>query len=141
VTISRLFFPAGDQTASLMLGLTAFGAAYVARPLGALVLGAYADRNGRKPSLAVSIVLTMIGTSLMAVVPTYQSIGVFAPIVVVIARLMQGFSVGGEFGSSTSFLVEHGSHRRSFFASFQWASQGFAAVLASLSSASGSQPY
>jgi len=132
VTISRLFFPSDDQTVSLLLALGTFGASYLVRPFGAIVLGAYADRAGRKASLMVSIVLMMIGTTLMVVVPTYASIGVLAPLVVLFARLLQGFSVGGEFGSSTSFLVEHGPDRKGFFASFQWAGQGFAAVLASL---------
>jgi MFS transporter, MHS family, proline/betaine transporter len=132
VTISRLFFPANDPTVALLLAFGAFGASYLVRPAGAIVLGAYADRAGRKASLMVSILLMMIGTLLMAVTPTYKSIGVLAPIGVLIARLMQGFSVGGEFGSSTSFLVEHGPHRKGFFASFQWAGQGLAAVLASL---------
>jgi MFS transporter, MHS family, proline/betaine transporter len=132
VTISRLFFPTDDQTVSLLLALGTFGVSYLVRPLGAIVLGAYADRTGRKASLLVSIVLMMIGTLVMVVIPTYASIGVLAPIAVLVARLMQGFSVGGEFGSSTSFLVEHGPDRKGFFASFQWAGQGFAAVLASL---------
>ena len=132
VTISRLFFPSDDQTVSLLLALGTFGVSYLVRPLGAIVLGAYADRAGRKASLMVSIVLMMIGTTLMVVVPTYASIGVLAPLFVLFARLLQGFSVGGEFGSSTSFLVEHGPDRKGFFASFQWAGQGFAAVLASL---------
>jgi MFS transporter, MHS family, proline/betaine transporter len=132
VTISRLFFPSDDQTMSLLLALGTFGASYLVRPFGAIVLGAYADRAGRKASLMVSIVLMMIGTTLMVVVPTYASIGVLAPLFVLFARLLQGFSVGGEFGSSTSFLVEHGPDRKGFFASFQWAGQGFAAVLASL---------
>jgi MHS family proline/betaine transporter-like MFS transporter len=132
VTISRLFFPSDDQTVSLLLALGTFGASYLVRPFGAIVLGAYADRAGRKASLMVSIVLMMIGTTLMVVVPTYASIGVLAPLFVLFARLLQGFSVGGEFGSSTSFLVEHGPDRKGFFASFQWAGQGFAAVLASL---------
>jgi MFS transporter, MHS family, proline/betaine transporter len=132
VTISRLFFPSDDQTGSLLLALGTFGVSYLVRPLGAIMLGAYADRAGRKASLMVSIVLMMIGTTLMVVVPTYASIGVLAPLVVLFARLLQGFSVGGEFGSSTSFLVEHGPDRKGFFASFQWAGQGFAAVLASL---------
>lgn len=131
VTISRLFFPANNETVSLLLALGTFGAAYLVRPLGAIVLGAYADQAGRKASLMVSILLMMIGTSLMALMPTYRSVGVLAPIGVVIARLLQGFSVGGEFGSATSFLVEHGSGRRGYFASFQWAGQGMAAVLAS----------
>ena len=132
VTISRLFFPSDDQTASLLLALGTFGVSYLVRPLGAIVLGAYADRAGRKASLMASIVLMMIGTTLMVVVPTYASIGALAPLFVLFARLLQGFSVGGEFGSSTSFLVEHGPDRKGFFASFQWAGQGFAAVLASL---------
>jgi MFS transporter, MHS family, proline/betaine transporter len=132
VTISRLFFPTTDQTVSLLLALGTFGVSYMVRPLGAIVLGAYADQTGRKASLMASIVLMMIGTLIMVVIPTYASIGVLAPIAVLVARLVQGFSVGGEFGSSTSFLVEHGPDRKGFFASFQWAGQGFAAVLASL---------
>jgi MFS transporter, MHS family, proline/betaine transporter len=132
LTISRLFFPSNDQAVSLLLALGTFGASYLVRPWGAIVLGAYADRAGRKASLMVSILLMMVGTLVMVVIPTYASIGVLAPIGVLGARLMQGFSVGGEFGSSTAFLVEHGPDRKGFFASFQWAGQGLAAVLASL---------
>jgi MFS transporter, MHS family, proline/betaine transporter len=131
VTISRLFFPSNDEAVSLLLALGTFGVSYLIRPLGALVLGAYADRAGRKASLLVSIQLMMVGTLLMAIMPTYGSIGLLAPACVLIARLMQGFSVGGEFGSATSFLIEHGPDRKGFFASFQWAGQGLAAVLAS----------
>ena len=131
VIISRLFFPSGDETISLLLALGTFGASYLVRPLGALVLGAYADRAGRKASLLISIRLMMIGTFVMAIVPPYHVIGALAPICVLVVRLMQGFSVGGEFGSATSFLVEHGPDRKGFFASFQWAGQGLAAVLAS----------
>ena len=131
VTISRLFFPSNDENASLLLALGTFGVSYLIRPLGALVLGAYADRSGRKASLLASIQLMMVGTLLMAVLPTYRSIGVLAPAGVLIARLLQGFSIGGEFGSGTSFLVEHGPKRKGFFGSFQWAGQGLAAVLAS----------
>ena len=132
VTISRLFFPSSDQTVSLLLAFGTFGASYLVRPLGALVLGAYADKAGRKASLTVSIFLMTAGTLLMAVAPTYASVGAIAPAGVLIARLIQGFSVGGEFGGSTSFLVEHSAERKGFFASFQWAGQGLAAVLASL---------
>ncbi|HET6308498.1 MAG TPA: MFS transporter [Rhodopila sp.] len=131
VTFSRLFFPTGDETVSLLLALGTFGVSYLVRPLGAVVLGAYADRAGRKASLLLSIRLMMVGTVLMAIVPTYRSIGVLAPVCVLVARLLQGFSVGGEFGSATSFLVEHGGERRGLFASFQWAGQGLAALLAS----------
>jgi MFS transporter, MHS family, proline/betaine transporter len=132
VTISRLFFPVSDETVSLLLAFGTFGVSYLVRPLGALVLGAYADRAGRKASLTLSISLMTIGTLIMAATPTYASIGAVAPAIILIGRLLQGFSVGGEFGASTSFLVEHGAKRRGFFASFQWAGQGLAAVFASL---------
>ena len=131
VTISKLFFPSSNETVSLLLSFGTFGASYLIRPLGAVVLGAYGDKAGRKASMMMSIALMMIGTLIMAVVPTYNSIGIAAPALVILARLMQGFSVGGEFGSATSFLVEHGRDRRGFFASFQWAGQGLAAVLSS----------
>jgi MHS family proline/betaine transporter-like MFS transporter len=111
VTISKVFFPASDETASLLATLGTFGAAYIIRPLGAIVLGAYTDRAGRKASMMVSIVLMMVGTFLTAIMPPYQSIGILAPFGVFVARLMQGFSVGGEFGSATAFLVEHGPTR------------------------------
>jgi MHS family proline/betaine transporter-like MFS transporter len=131
VTISRLFFPSANETVWLLMALGTFGISYLARPVGAIFLGAYADRAGRKASLLVSIVLMMIGTFLMLIMPSYASIGILAPICVLLARLMQGFSVGGEFGSATAFLVEHGSARKGYFASWQWASQGLAALIAS----------
>ena len=127
VTISRLFFPTANETVSLLLALGTFGAGYLVRPLGAIFLGAYADRAGRKTSLLVSILLMLIGTFLTAIMPSYAQIGIIAPIAIVSARLLQGFSVGGEFGSATAFLVEHTSTRKGFMASFQWAGQGLAA--------------
>jgi MFS transporter, MHS family, proline/betaine transporter len=132
VTISQLFFPSDDPAVSLLLALGTFGVSYLVRPIGAVVLGSYADRAGRKSSLMVSILLMTAGTLLMAVMPNYRTIGVVAPVAVLAARLLQGFSVGGEFGSSTSFLVEHAPHRAGFLASFQWAGQGLASVLSSL---------
>jgi MHS family proline/betaine transporter-like MFS transporter len=131
VTISRLFFPTADQTTSLLLALGTFGVSYLIRPLGALVLGAYADRAGRKASMLASIALMTLGTGMMALIPSYATIGIAAPIGVLIARLLQGFAVAGEFGSATAFLVEHTTHRKGFFASFQWFGQGLAAVFAS----------
>jgi MFS transporter, MHS family, proline/betaine transporter len=131
VTFSRLFFPSENEAVSLLLSFGTFGVSYLFRPLGALVLGAYADRAGRKASLMASIRLMMVGTLLTAILPTYHSIGVLAPAGILIARLLQAFSVGGEFGSATTFLVEHGKERKGFFASFQWAGQGLATVLAS----------
>ncbi|HXC28489.1 MAG TPA: MFS transporter [Stellaceae bacterium] len=131
VTISKVFFPTGNETVSLLVTLGTFGLAYLVRPLGAIVLGAYADRAGRKAALMMSILLMMIGTTVMALIPSYEAIGVAAPIIVMLARLLQGFSVGGEFGSSTAFLVEHSEKRKGFMASWQWASQGVTALVAS----------
>ena len=132
VTISKLFFPTADPTTALLLTFGTFGVSYLVRPLGALVIGAYADRAGRRAAMLLSIVIMTIGTGLMAIMPTYGTIGILAPIAVLIARLLQGFAVAGEFGSATAFLVEHSKERKGFFASFQWFGQGLAAVLASL---------
>jgi len=131
VTISKLFFPTADPTTALLLTFGTFGVSYVVRPLGALVLGAYADRNGRRAAMLLSIVIMTFGTGLMAIMPTYASVGILAPIAVLISRLLQGFAVAGEFGSATAFLVEHSKERKGFFASFQWFGQGIAAVLSS----------
>jgi MFS transporter, MHS family, proline/betaine transporter len=131
IYVSKAFFPNDDQTTSLLLTFGTFGLAYLARPIGGVVLGAYADRHGRKASLLISIVLMTIGTFAVAVMPSFASIGILAPIGVLAARLVQGFSAGGEFGSSTAFLVEHRPDRRGFIASWQFASQGLSNLLAS----------
>ncbi|TXC99248.1 MFS transporter [Streptomyces sp. ISID311] len=130
VSISKAFFPTGDATVSLMLAFGTFGISYLVRPLGALVLGPYADRAGRKAGLLMTIRLMMIGTLLIAVMPTYASIGIAAPVMILLARLVQGFSAGGEFGSATAFLSEQSSDRRGYMASWQFASQGLATLLA-----------
>ncbi|RYZ09287.1 MAG: MFS transporter [Comamonadaceae bacterium] len=129
-TISRLFFPTGDDTVSLLLTLGTFGVSFFMRPLGAIVIGAYADRVGRKKALTLSIMLMFFGTLMISVVPTYASIGLLAPAVLVLARMLQGLSAGGEFGSATAFLAEHAPRRRGFFASWQVASQGLTTLLA-----------
>lgn len=131
VTISKLFFPAHDETVSLLMALGTFALSYLARPLGAFVLGAYADRHGRRASLMLSIAMMTLGTGLIAFMPTYAAIGVWAPIGIFVSRLMQGFSAGGEFGSSTAFLVEHVPNRPGFMSSWQFASQGASTLLAS----------
>ncbi len=131
VYISRAFFPNDNPTTSLLLTFGTFGLAYLARPIGGVVLGAYADRRGRKASLLFSVALMTLGTFAVAVMPTFGTIGISAPIAVIAARLVQGFSAGGEFGSSTAFLVEHRPNRRGFIASWQFASQGFSNLLAS----------
>jgi MHS family proline/betaine transporter-like MFS transporter len=130
VTISKVFFPATDPAVSLLVTFGTFGASFLARPVGAIFLGAYGDRKGRKRALTLSILLMTIGTGLMTVMPSYSSLGLLSPILVIAARLLQGFSVGGEFASSTAFLVEHRPDRAGFFASWQWASQGLAALVA-----------
>jgi MFS transporter, MHS family, proline/betaine transporter len=131
VYISKAFFPSNDPTTSLLLTFGTFGLSFLIRPIGGVVLGAYADRYGRKASLMVSIVLMTLGTLALALTPAYETIGILAPIAVLTARLVQGFSAGGEFGSSTAFLVEHAPDRRGFIASWQFASQGLSGLLAS----------
>ncbi|HTV35169.1 MAG TPA: MFS transporter [Xanthobacteraceae bacterium] len=130
VVIAKVFFPAADQTVSLLVTLGTIGISYLARPVGAIFLGDYGDRRGRKQALTLSIVLMTIGTGLMTVMPSYDQLGFLSPCLVIVARLIQGFSVGGEFASSTTFLVEHRPDRPGFFASWQWSSQGFAALIA-----------
>src|SRR5579871_2864769 len=131
VYISKAFFPTNDPTTSLLLTFGTFGLSFLARPIGGVILGAYADRYGRKASLLASIVMMTFGTLAVAVMPSFATIGVLAPLLVIIARLVQGFSAGGEFGSSTAFLVEHMPHRRGFVASWQFASQGLSGLLGS----------
>jgi MHS family proline/betaine transporter-like MFS transporter len=130
VIISKVFFPAADEAVSLLVTFGTFGASFLARPVGAIFLGAYGDRKGRKAALTLSILLMTIGTGLMTIMPSYSTLGLLSPVLVVAARLLQGFSVGGEFASSTAFLVEHRPDRAGFFASWQWASQGLAALIA-----------
>jgi len=107
ITIAKLFFPTGDELSSLLLSVGTFGISFVMRPLGAVVLGAYADRAGRKKALTASILLMMAGTGLIACTPTYATIGLWSPALLILARLVQGFSTGGEFGAATAFMVEH----------------------------------
>src|SRR5438132_9906083 len=132
VVLAEVFFPTGDPTVSLLVTFGAFGLAYIIRPLGAIVVGGYTDRAGRKAGLLLSMALMMIGTTLMAVTPGYATIGLAAPIIITLARLLQGFSVGGEFGSAVTFLAEHGGRRRGFSASWQFATGGLITVIASL---------
>ncbi len=130
VMIARLFFPAGSETASLLLAFASFGVTFVMRPFGAVVLGRLADRHGRKAGMTLSISMMMAGTAITAFAPTYTFVGIFAPIMVAAARMMQGFSAGGEFGSATVFLAEQNPKRRGLYASWQFAGQGLSTVLA-----------
>jgi MFS transporter, MHS family, proline/betaine transporter len=131
-SIAGAFFPNSNPVVSLLLTFGSFGLSYVARPVGAVVLGAYADRAGRKAALTLSIQLMVIGTAVMALMPSYATIGYIAPIAVFAGRLLQGFAVAGEFGSSTAFMIEHSAHRKAFFSSFQFAGQHVAKFLSAL---------
>ncbi|MGV2288764.1 MFS transporter [Trinickia sp. YCB016] len=130
-TLSKLFFPMHDATVSLLLAFGTFALSYLARPVGAIVLGSYSDRKGRKASLTLSIAMMTVGTGLVALMPSYATIGLLAPIGIFVSRLLQGFSAGGEFGSSTAFLVEHAPERSGFMSSWQFSSQGASTLLAS----------
>ncbi|MCC3746724.1 MFS transporter [Rouxiella badensis] len=129
--IARAYFPTTDQTVSLLLAFGSFGVSFLIRPLGAIVLGAFADRAGRKSSLLASISLMMLGSLMIVVTPSYATLGLAAPLLILLARLIQGFSAGGEFGSSTAFLVEHFPERKAYIASWQFATQGASTLLAS----------
>ncbi|NTZ06102.1 MFS transporter [Burkholderia metallica] len=133
VLIGRLFFPASSDAGALMLSLATFGVGFVARPLGSVAIGAYADRVGRKPALVLTVALMALGTGIIGFAPTYAQIGIAAPLLIVIGRLLQGFSAGGEVGAATTLLMESGGTRRSGeLVSWQMASQGGAALAGAL---------
>jgi MHS family alpha-ketoglutarate permease-like MFS transporter len=127
------FFAGDDPAIALLSTLAVFAVGFVMRPVGGAVLGAYADRHGRKKGLTLTIGL-MAGASIaIAAIPTYATIGIFAPLLLLLARLVQGFSAGGEFGSSSSFLVESSSRgRRAFAGSWQQVSVGAGSLMATL---------
>lgn len=136
LTLAKLFFPTGDPTVSLLLTVATFGVGFIMRPVGALVLGTLADRRGRKLALSLTILLMALGTAMIGLAPTYATAGAWAPAIIVLARLIQGFSAGGEIGGATAFLVEHAPPaRRGLYASWQQASQAGALLLGSLTGA------
>ncbi|MET4166845.1 MULTISPECIES: MFS transporter [Gordonia] len=106
VVVSPLFFPSDDPTASLLSSLAVFASAYLMRPIGGIFFGRLGDRFGRKRALLVSVILMGVGTTLMALLPTYAAVGVLAPILLVVARLLQGFSAGGELGGALTYVYE-----------------------------------
>ena len=134
VYIAAAFFPARDALTSLLLTVATFGVGFLFRPLGALVIGAYADRRGRRAALTATIWLMAAGTAAIAVCPPFATIGLWAPVVLVLARLLQGFSAGGEIGPATAFLMESGPiERRGFNVSWQLGGQGAANLVGSAS--------
>lgn len=130
-SIARAFFPSHDHVASLMLALMTFGAGFLMRPLGAVVLGAYTDRYGRRAGLLLTLGIMSIGTASLALTPGYDRIGMAAPLIVLAGRLLQGFSAGVELGSVSVYLAEIAPpSRRGFYVSWQSASQQLAVIFA-----------
>nr|WP_118181404.1 MFS transporter [Paraburkholderia phosphatilytica] len=130
--IAKTFFPTGNEFASLMLAFSVFGAGFLMRPIGALVLGAYIDRHGRRKGLILSLTLMAIGTACVALVPGYASIGLLAPAIVLAGRLLQGFSAGVELGGVSVYLSEIATKgNRGFYCAWQSGSQQVAVVFAS----------
>ncbi len=118
---SGSFFPAGNPTAQLLNTAGIFALGFLMRPIGGWVFGRIADKIGRKQSMTLSVLLMSLGSLLIAFTPTYQSIGLLAPVLLLLARLLQGLSVGGEYGVSATYLSEMASkNRRGFYSSFQY---------------------
>ena len=131
--IGRAFFPTQDEYASLMLSLMTFGTGYLMRPLGAIVLGAYIDHHGRRKGLLLTLSLMAVGTLSIGIMPGYEIIGLFAPILVVAGRLVQGLSAGVEIGGVSVYLAEISTPgRKGFFVSWQSASQQVAVMFAAV---------
>ncbi|WP_404937213.1 citrate-proton symporter [Pseudomonas sp. JDS08PS003] len=131
VMIGHTFFPSDSAFVSLMLSVTAFGVGFIVRPLGAVLIGAYADRVGRKPAMLLTLVMMAVGTGSIAILPSYDSIGIAAPILLVLTRLIQGLAWGGEAGPATTYILEAAPpHKRGTYACWQVVAQGVAAMAA-----------
>jgi MFS family permease len=133
IQIGHAFFPTGNPYSSLMLSLATFGAGFITRPIGGIVIGAYADRVGRRAAMMLSF--SMMGAAIigLALIPSYAAIGVAAPILAVLARLVQGFSLGGEVGPNTAYLLEAAPpERRGYLVSWQAGSQNVAGLFAGI---------
>jgi MFS family permease len=129
--IGRTFFPSANAEHSLLASLATFGAGFVTRPIGAVVIGSLGDRVGRKPAMLLSFSMMGIAIIGLALTPSYRVIGIAAPILVICFRLMQGFALGGEVGPTTAFMVEAASpERRGFYGSLQYATQDVAVLCA-----------
>jgi MFS transporter, MHS family, proline/betaine transporter len=130
--IAQVFFPADRPFVSLALTLATFAIGFVVRPIGGILLGIYSDRVGRPRALAVLIITMAISTLLMGLTPSYASIGIAAPLLIVLARLLQGMSVGGQFATASAMLVEYAPPgKKMFYGSFNMSAQAFALLLSS----------
>jgi MHS family proline/betaine transporter-like MFS transporter len=128
--IATVFFPA-ESNLSLMLTYATFAVGFVVRPIGGILLGAYADRHGRRAALSLLIIMMAFGTLTLGLTPSYATIGIAAPVIIVLGRVVQGITIGGEFAGATALLVEHApAHQKMIFGSFQMSSQALGRVLA-----------
>src|SRR5215467_6483423 len=133
-TISKLFFPSTDPVASTLATYAVFGVGFLMRPVGSILFGIYGDRHGRRKALSAVIFLMAVSTLAIGLLPTYDQVGVLAPILLVVARLIQGLSAGGEWGGSTAYIVEYAPEgQRGFIGSWQQFSVGGGFLLGSLS--------
>ena len=133
IYIGHAFFPIAGEFGSLMASVATFGAGFFTRPLGSVLIGAFADRVGRKPALILTVVLITLGTLGIAATPGYATIGIAAPIIVVVCRLLQGLALGGEVGPATALLLEMAPRgQRGYYTSWQMASQGLAVAVGGL---------
>ena len=133
IQIGHAFFPSTNAYSSLMLSLATFGAGFVTRPVGGIVIGAFADRVGRKPAMILSFMMMGGAIVALALIPSYAQIGLAAPVLAIAARMVQGFALGGEVGPTTAFLLEAAPLRqRGYFTAWQGASQAIAATTAGL---------
>lgn len=133
IYIGQTFFPSHDPNASLLASLAVFGAGFITRPIGAIWIGRIGDRIGRRHAMMLSFALMGGSITALALTPSYAQIGIAAPILVILCRLVQGFALGGEVGPSTSFLLEAAPlHRRGFYVSFQYVGQSAAAFMAGI---------
>jgi len=118
---SGAFFPSADKTAELLKSAGVFAIGFLMRPIGGWIMGTYADRKGRKAALTASVLMMSIGSLIIAIIPGYDKIGVAAPVLLVLARIVQGLSVGGEYGTSATYLSEMATQKhRGFYSSFQY---------------------
>ena len=132
VFFAKQFFPSDDPTASLLATFAIFAVGFFMRPLGGIVLGVFSDRYGRKAALAATIIMMAGGSLMIGLSPTYESIGIFAPIILVLARLLQGLSLGGEFASAATYLSEMApKNKRGFYSSFMFFSSAIGILMAS----------
>ncbi len=133
LVLGPLFFPAASGYGQLLLTTATFGVGFLMRPVGGMLIGSYADRHGRRAAMTLTLWMMGLGCGLIAIAPTYAQMGMVGPVMMVLARLIQGFAAGGEVGASTTLLVEHAPRgKRGFYSSWQFGSQSLGVMLGAL---------